>query len=322
MVRNASQTINGKAFEYALLNQFHERLEAITIVDVVENSPYQTALKSFNSLNEKDQSHFNLVSSFAVNFLYDIEPRLSNGISKNDVLQLEIQSDKAGQSGDVRDVLAIRSSQNWEIGISAKNNHRAVKHSRLSKDLDFGSKWLGMPNSTKYFSEILPVFLSLETIIQKDVNAKWSSIVNKSSTIYEPILKAFKEELERLNALNTIDLPAKLVKYFIGNKDFYKIIKGKNKVEIHAFNLYGTLNQALNENKPKAKVTKVKLPNRLIEVVFKNSSKTTLIITFNEGWQFSCRIHSAKSDIETSLKFDINLISTPYSLFTNQLFIN
>jgi len=53
---------------------------------------------------------------------------------------LEIVSDLQGQSGDVRDVLAIRSLQKWEIGVSAKNNHRAVKHSRLSNDINFGEK--------------------------------------------------------------------------------------------------------------------------------------------------------------------------------------
>ena len=89
--------------------------------------------------------------SFAVNFLIDLEPRLSNGINQSDVLQLEIVSDKQGQIGDVRDVLAIRSLQKWEIGISAKNNHRAVKHSRLLNDINFGEKWLGFSCSENYF---------------------------------------------------------------------------------------------------------------------------------------------------------------------------
>lgn len=97
-------------------------------------------------------------ASFAVNFLIDLEPRLSNGINKSDVLQLEIVSDKKGQAGDVRDVLAIRSLQKWELGISAKNNHRAVKHSRLSNDINFGEKWLGVSSSPNYFTEIKPIF--------------------------------------------------------------------------------------------------------------------------------------------------------------------
>lgn len=254
--------------------------------------------------------------------MIDLEPRLSNGISDKDILQLEIISDKEGQTGDVRDVLVIGSLQNWEIGVSAKNNHRAVKHSRLSKDIDFGQRWLGISNSETYFSEIMPIFNFLEEKRNIDKNTKWNSISNKSDAVYVPILNAFKKELEKLNDENPEIVPLKLTKYLIGSNDFYKIIKGRKKVEIHAFNLYGSLNQSLGLNKPKGKVTKVKLPDRLIEIVYKKNSKTTLLITLNEGWQFSCRIHSAKSNIETSLKFDINLVSTPHSLFTNQLLIS
>ena len=83
---------------------------------------------------------------------------MSNGINQSDVLQLEIVSDTQGQTGDVRDVLVIRSLQKWEVGISAKNNHRAVKHSRLSNDINFGEKWVCVPCSSNYFTEIKPIF--------------------------------------------------------------------------------------------------------------------------------------------------------------------
>jgi hypothetical protein len=54
MAKVASQTINGKAFEYALLKEFLERLKAVTTVSVVENDPYKTALKCFLSFSEKE----------------------------------------------------------------------------------------------------------------------------------------------------------------------------------------------------------------------------------------------------------------------------
>jgi len=322
MAKVASQTINGKAFEYALLKEFLERLKAVTTVSVVENDPYKTALKCFLSFSEKDRGHYCLVASFAVNFLLDIEPRLSNGISDKDILQLEIVSDKEGQTGDVRDVLAIRSLQKWEIGISAKNNHRAVKHSRLSNDIDFGKKWMGFPCSVEYFNEIKPVFDNL-AILRKASKAtqKWDTLGDYHTSVYVPILDAFKKELLRLDSENTGIVSEKLIEYLIGNQDFYKVIKGSNKVEIQAYNLHGTLNLPFENVKPKAKVPKLKLPSRLIEVVYQENSKTTLLVTLNEGWQISFRIHNASSRIEPSLKFDINLVSAPHSLFTNQLFI-
>jgi HaeIII restriction endonuclease len=322
MTKISTQTINGKAFEYALLNEFLERLKVVTSVTVIENEPFKTALKCFVSFDEKEQSHYKLVASFAVNFLLDIEPRLANGIDKNDVLQLEIVADKAGQTGDVRDVLAIRSLQKWEIGISAKNNHRAVKHSRLSNDIDFGQKWLGIPCSVDYFKEINPVFNNLAKLrTASKATQKWDTLGDYHTSVYVPVLDAFKTELVRLDKENSGIVAERLVEYLIGNQDFYKVIKGKNKVEIQAYNLHGTLNLPFENIKPKAKIQRLKFPNRLIEVVYQDNSQTTLLVTLNEGWQISFRIHNASSRIEPSLKFDINLVSAPHSLFSNQLFI-
>lgn len=214
----------------------------------------------------------------------------------------------------------MRTKQDWEIGISAKNNHRAVKHSRLSQNIDFGEKWLGLPCSAEYFSEIKPVFGKLSKIRDKDKTTKWNVFENKHRAVYKPILQAFKKELIRLNQENSTIVPRKLVVYLIGNEDFYKIIRGKNNVEIQAYNLHGTLNQSFEGRKPKAKIPKVKLPDRLIELTPKKNSTTTLIASLSKGWQISFRIHTAKSTVEPSLKFDINLISTPHTLFTNHIF--
>lgn len=236
------------------------------------------------------------------------------------MLQLEIVSDQIGQSGDVRDVLAIRSVQNWEIGVSAKNNHRAVKHSRLSNDIDFGKKWLGVPCSSNYFDSIKPIFDEL-SLLRSNSNATktWKSLGDYQSSIYMPILTAFLTELKRLEKSYPELVARQLVEYLVGNMDFYKVIKGNNKVEIQAYNIHGTLNQSINAKKPKYKMPQLKLPSRLIEATFSENSKSTILVTLNEGWQISFRIHNASSRIEPSLKFDINLVSAPHTMFTNHL---
>lgn len=180
---------------------------------------------------------------------------------------------------------------------------------------------MGLPCSQKYFDEIKPIFDFLTELRVKDKNTKWTAISEMHKKIYVPLLKAFKSELERLDVENPEIVPQKLVEYLIGNKDFYKIIKGKNKVEIQAYNLHGTLNLPFDKIRPKANIQKLKLPTRLIEIVFDNDSDTTLIVSLNEGWQISFRIHNASSRVEPSLKFDINLISAPHTLFTNHIFI-
>ncbi len=317
----AKQVLTGKAFEYALLLEFYERLRNITSVIIIENEPLKNAKKCFESFNEIEQSSYRITSSAAVNFLLDIEPRLSHGINEKDNLQLEIVSDQQGQSGDVRDVLLIRSLQNWEIGISAKNNHRAVKHSRLSQIIDFGEKWLSIPCSKEYFEEIEPIFSMLESIKKKDKSTKWNSIEDMHQKVYIPILEAFRKELLRLDKENPVVVAERLVNYLIGNQDFYKVIKGKNKIEIQGYNLHGTLNLPFEKVKPKARIPKLKLPSRLVEIVYENDSTTTLKVSLNEGWNISFRIHNASSRVEPSLKFDINLISVPQSLFANHIFI-
>lgn len=320
MASDAKQTVTGKAFEYALMNALLESLSSVTSVTVVDSAPYRTAKKSYSSFDGLTQDQYKQAATAAIGFLLELEPRLSNHVNELDVLQLEIVSDIKGQVGDVRDVLAIRSSQDWEIGISAKHNHRAVKHSRLSNDIDFGEKWLGSSCSSEYFSAIKPVFDKLSHLRSESKATKtWDSLGDYHSSVYVPILTAFKCELLRLVSDSTENLASRLVEYLIGTRDFYKVIKAKSGVEIQAYNLNGTLNLPFKTLKSKTQIQKLKLPSRLIEVVFQKGSKTTLLVTCDEGWQITFRIHNASSRIEPSLKFDINLVSTPHTLFTHRL---
>ena len=94
MVKKLSkQMITGKSFEYALLTSFEERLKDKTNVEVINNSSFQIAKKCFQQVKDGEQSEYIISASFAINFLLDIEPRLSNDIDKDDILQLEILSD-------------------------------------------------------------------------------------------------------------------------------------------------------------------------------------------------------------------------------------
>jgi hypothetical protein len=316
----SAQMRTGKAFEYAILKEFYDKLIVKTTVSIIENEALTTAKMCFDDFTDAEQGQFLLYSSFAINFLIDIEPRLSNSINNNDILELEILTDFHGQLGDVRDVLAIRNLQKWEIGISAKNNHKAVKHSRLSNDIDFGEKWLNMKCSEKYFSDIYPIFSELKQLrIASNKTKKWSSLGNYHKSIYVPILLAFQEELLRIYNSNQNYVAKQLIQYLVGNKDFYKVIKKKNILEIQAYNIQGTLNQSFNAITPKYKIPKINLPTRIIDFSFKENSNTTLILTCNNGWKLSFRIHNASSRIEPSLKFDINLLESPKSLFTNKL---
>jgi hypothetical protein len=315
-----NQTFNGKAFEYALLKKVQANLKAITSVFIVESPALDNAKKCYVDSPDYDKKHYDLSALKAIEAIMQMEPRLSHGISDKDALQLSIVADSEGQLGDVRDVIAIRSMQNWQIGISAKNNHKAVKHSRLSNDIDFGEKWLSNQCSKNYFSTINPIFDDLKRIRdQSAATATWASVGDKHKKVYVPVLEAFKVELLSLHDKSPVEVAENLVSYLIGNKDFYKVIKRKNKIEIEAYNFNGTLNQSFKNIKSKYSAPRTKLPDKLIDICFSKNSETTLIVTLNEGWQISFRIHNASSRVEPSLKFDINLISSPNSLFKTHI---
>ena len=48
---------------------------------------------------------------------------------------------------------------------------------------------------------------------------------------------------------------------------------------------------------------------------FKKDSDNTIEVICDEGWQISMRIHNASSKVEPSLKFDVQLISFPSSVY-------
>jgi len=142
----------------------------------------------------------------------------------------------------------------------------------------------------------------------------WKDINNKEVLYYIPILKAFQRELITLTNKHK-EAAHNLLSYLIGKEDFYKIIKYKDKVEVHGYNINNTLNKTHQGIKPEATVPVVNLPDRVFDIYFKTGSSNTLYAVFDEGWQVSFRIHNASSKVESSLKFDVQLIGVPTNLY-------
>lgn len=249
-----------------------------------------------------------------ISTIIKMEPRIIE--DGEDVLTVFIQSDDVAKAGDIRDILIIRRDVQWEIGVSVKHNHEALKHSRLGAKLDFGQSWYGIPSSRQYFDEVSLVFAKLQTL--KTQGIKWRELPNKEQSVYVPILNAFMGELRRTYNTNGDDVTAGLIKYLIGSNgnDYYKLIHYSNRTaRVIPFNLYGSLNQPSNSKTPDSLVPEIDLPTRIIELAFKDNSQTTVDLTMNNGWAISFRIHNASTIVEPSLKFDIKLIGQPSSLF-------
>ena len=93
-------------------------------------------------------------------------------------------------------------------------------------------------------------------------------------------------------------------------------IDRKNITQIQTYNLHGTLNKPSKIRKPKLTIPIVNLPTRIVNIDFKPGSKNTVELYLDNGWQFSFRIHNASTKVETSLKFDIQIIGMPTTIIS------
>lgn len=315
------QVKNGKAFEYAIALQYHNYLSSNGIeVKWVLNKAFKKAKEFYDEFPANDQQRFDRAAFNTISTLVKIEPGLTTQGNDEDSLTIALSEDSAGEHGDVRDVIFSHADPCWEIGFSAKNNNDAVKHSRIGKDLDFGDVWLDYPCSVSYWDDIKPIFDYLENKISK--GCKWSDLgAEKEGKVYIPLLEAFKDEVMRIAGCHK-DVPQKLIKYLIGAKPFYKIIKDDqhNLVIVKAFNIDGGLNKPYMGNKSAYGIPKVNYPTRIVEFEFKKDSTTTLNMILDGGWEISFRIHNASTLVERSLKFDIQLLGNPPILFTQHIF--
>lgn len=332
-----SQVTLGKAFEFACVAAIAERLDRADVpYSFEETATFQTAKNAFLSLSDDYKTKYQKAARTGIAIILPLEPRLLNS-DGNDPLFLRISPDSVaqGEDGDVRDVVCIRSQNGWEVGMSCKHNHQDLKHPRLTKKqkqgeklviADFGQNWIGHSCSQEYFNEVSAVY----NIIQQHIGESWSSAFgtneNKQNLIYKPILDAVTKEIRRLCNVYE-DAPAKFLKYFLGSRDFYKVIslESSSETKVEGFNMYGTLNASAKGKRPRNHVYKLKMPSKLYDIRYKQKSNgeqssTTIRLVFDEGWTIDMRLHSGDSKIKpTGLKFAVSLGGNPNGLYQQQI---
>lgn len=311
---SAKSNDQGRAYEFSYLLTLNEEISKIRPVKIIENSSYIAAEKSWNTLSSSEKTLYKSSALAGVDIIFGLEPLILD--DGDDELEICLQSDAEGKIGDVRDVLIIRRGISWEIGLSVKHNHFAVKHSRLSSKLDFGEKWYNVSCSEEYWDEVNPIFSFLTE--EKKKGSLWKDMPQKEEKVYFPILKAFKQEIERQNRDTSKEIPKHMVSYLLGEFDFYKVISidAKKTTRIQSFNLRGTLNKNGIVRKKEDDMPIVELPTRIVSLDFKPNSKNTLEMYLDGGWQFSFRIHNASSKVEASLKFDVKIIGMPTTIIS------
>lgn len=298
----------GRAYEYICLHTLNNAIGRIRNSEIEKNSCYEAAEHAWNTLSGAEKALYTLSAKSTIDTIFALEPNIIE--KENDVLKLYIQSDEHGEVADVRDIIIQRKDIVWEIGLSIKHNHMAVKHSRLGKVLDFGEKWYGIKCSDDYWNEVKPIFDFLD--VETSKGTYFRDLNSKEDDVYVPLLNAFMREVKK-QVENDSSIPRKLVEYLLSKYDFYKVISidSQRITTIQSFNMYGTLNLPSKTQAPTLEVPVIDLPTSLLYIGFKPKSKTTVIMSFDNGWQFSFRIHNAKDIVESSLKFDIQIAGIP-----------
>ena len=302
-----TQVENGKAFEWAIAQALSRSTGG---VQIYENTSKTNAERCFWEISQALRDRFELAADKAVQHILSKE-------ATNDVVRhphsVRISADSQGQSGDVRDV--ILTGLAGELGISCKTNHDAFKHPRLSGQIDFVRKWELDPVgcSHEYWNTVRPIFQELDQIRRDSGgHAVWQDLEGKAERFFWPVLDAFESELVKLtniNAEHPAEVSKSLIKYIVGNRDFFKIVCRSDQVEIQGFNL----NESLS-------VGKTKYPDHVVGIDRLDGGQFSKTVRFNRGFTFNFRIHNASSRIEPSLKFDIRAISLPPSeIYTNHI---
>ena len=146
----------GRAYEFAWMKILEKELNSKTNLKVIHNSSYEANERAWNLMDFQTKSTYKTSAEAAVRTILELEPRLEENDGKE--LTLEFQKDDKGTKGDVRDIVIKKDTIEWEIGLSIKHNHEAVKHSRLSHKLDFGNEWFDIPCSQNYWNDVTPIF--------------------------------------------------------------------------------------------------------------------------------------------------------------------
>jgi hypothetical protein len=301
------QVTNGNAFEYACVVAIKQVVSEYQEVYIVEDEHFNQCKCDFVNLEESVRNSLSVAATKGIQSLLDYEANLTT--STSEILEVRLNTSRAGQIGDVRDIIIGKKLSNWNIGISAKHNHNAVKHSRLSPSIDFGREWLQIPTPSNYFDTLAVLWNQLRSY--KDAGVTWDSI-NKEE-IYHEVLLAFCDALKRMNEQNYV-VPMNFMTYLLGRYDYYKIIvmTKERQTILRAFNMNNTLHQKTLHGQQSKYNSRLSMPSNIHKIEF--DTKSTVNIYFDKGWQISMRIHNASKIVEPSLKFDVQLVGVPTTL--------
>lgn len=293
----SKQQNNGRGLEYSFGLAISK---ALSIKVAGDSAGLRSA--AYEGLDADTRALFDSDAAALLEHVLSIE-----GIAKGDLgWKARFLDDSCARDGDVRDI--VLSFGKREVGISCKSNHRAFKHSRISPESAFTHAW-GLASVTRSSTSYRDDLRRLFDGVEKAGPESWSDLEpSLKQRFYDDCIRAFERELSRL--FRTKDGPKvclAILRYFLGKYGCYKCVVSRSGSFVQAYS-FG-----------RSPVPRISFPRRLIAVHFPPGRHGVLHLYFDRGFSFSLRLHNASRRYERSLKFDIQALGLPQSLYSHHL---
>lgn len=304
----SKQNESGRAFEFAVITALVEACRQQVEISLTETSALANAQSAFCNSSIDKQREMQLAAAAGIETVCLLEPRLFAGALIHPLTAF-LQEDNAGQKGDPRDVVVQRGD--WTLGLSAKHESSWIKSPRLSNLASFGAKWLGVDCTPDYVAAITGAF----AVVHSYPGMNWNELPDGvKPAIYKAVLDAFSAELLRLELLHGEIIPQKLMRFLLGNHDYYRLSRLGATTQLQPFNIYGSLAKKAGTRGPITRIEQLPLPTRFLKL--EAHSWDRLRMYFDAGWQIEMRVHNKDREIKQSLAFETEIIGQPSGLLT------
>lgn len=309
MPSNSKQNESGRAFEYAVL---------LALLAESKRRNYPLVLRPSNALKQARDAYAGITRSAKLDLKLAaiagietvclLEPRLfdTSDTTRTDIY---LSEDRAGKKGDPRDIVVERGL--WQMGVSAKHESPWIKSPRLSNLASFGKDWLNVDCTDLYREAVTDAF----SLVKPYFRSPWNELdTTLKEEVYGKVANAFAEELLRLESLYGSQVPENLMRFLLGNFDYYKLLRKGRTTQLQPINVHGSLSKKTKIGNSITKIGKIPLPSRFLQIEMHSWNR--LRIYFDAGWQIEMRVHNKDTAISQSLAFETEILGQPAALVT------
>jgi hypothetical protein len=189
------------------------------------------------------------------------------------------------QSGDVADLVLVRGGSSC-LRISLKYNHRALKHPRPYSFAQACGIAKGDQRDRVHRERMAAVSEPLKELARRTGRTLFQDHQTETRLAYEQVVKVCSESLARWCVGNCGVVASNLSRFMVG-EGFHKIIVGRNECDGILMEDYTTVMQ--------------------VSRVSSTPAGAYLMLVFDNGYRIKLRIHSAASEISTSVRSQLSL---------------